>query len=334
MTASTDGNQRRRLSRPLAWVLALSIAIGPILAAQSAAARAASAETPSTGPQPTEHHANTMNAAKATVLGVVEGLTEYLPVSSTGHLMVAQRAMDVGQTDADRAAADSYTVVIQFGAIIAVLVIYWKRVSTMLLGVVGKDRQGRDLLVRLIVAFLPAALVAVLLEAPIKEYLFGAWPVVAAWIVGGGAILALHHRGWDTARGGDDLASLSTRGALTIGLAQILALWPGTSRSLVTLLAGLGVGLSMAAAVEFTFLLGLATLGAASIYETAKNGSQVIDTFGLATPMIGVLVAFVSALVAVKWMVDYLQRHDLTLFGWYRIGAGVLAGSLLLAGVI
>ncbi len=276
-----------------------------------------------------------MNPAKAVLLGLVEGVTEYLPVSSTGHLMVTERALDLGRTSADRDAADSYAVLIQFGAILAVLVVYRARVLSLLRGLVSRDDDGRNLLVALIVAFIPAALVGVAFEDPIKSHLFGAWPVVVAWIVGGVAILVFHQRGLDTARTSQrQLSQLGTRAAFLIGVAQILSLWPGTSRSLVTLLAGLAVGLSLSAAVEFTFLLGLATLGAASVYETAKNGSAVVDAFGVRDPIIGVVVAFVAAVVAVKWMVTYLERHDLRIFGWYRIGIGAAVALALATGLL
>jgi undecaprenyl-diphosphatase len=204
----------------------------------------------------------------------------------------------------------------------------------MLRGVVGRDREGRDLVLALVVAFIPAALVGVVFEQPIKDHLFGAWPVVAAWIVGGVAILWFHRVGLDVPRRGNPLSWLTLRGALIIGLAQVLALWPGTSRSLVTILGGLWVGLSLPAAVEFAFLLGLATLGAATVYETAKNGSEMFNTFGVVDPLIGVVVAFVSAVVAVKWMIGYLQRHDLRIFGWYRIGIGVVVAALLGTGLL
>ena len=130
------------------------------------------------------------------------------------------------------------------------------------------------------------------------------------------------------------LEQISVRTAAIIGAAQILALWPGTSRSLVTILAALFVGLSMPAALEFSFLLGLATLTAATLFETLKNGSELIDTFGILNPLIGFAAAFVSAMLAVRWLVGYLNRHGLELFGWYRIAVGALALVLLATGVL
>jgi undecaprenyl-diphosphatase len=264
----------------------------------------------------------------ALILGVVEGVTEYLPISSTGHLMVANRILDVGQTDDTKDAADSYVVIIQSGAILAVLVLYRKRVAVLFAGLAGRDPVGRNLLQAIIVSMVPAVIIALGLEHAIKDRLFHPWPVVAAWIVGGVAILA-----WTRTRGdrvgGLPLESITMRIALIVGLAQCLALWPGTSRSLVTIVAALLAGLSLPAAVEYSFLLGLATLGAATGYEVLKNGSTVIDTFGWTPVVLGVAVAFVAALAAVRWMVNYLQRHSFSVFGWYRIAAGLVAAVLL-----
>ena len=118
--------------------------------------------------------------------------------------------------------------------------------------------------------------------------------------------------------------SITSRDAVIIGWAQVLALWPGTSRSLVTIVAALLLGMSMEAAVEFSFLLGFVTLGAATGYEMLKNGKTMIDTFGIVVPLIGLVVAFAAAVVSIKWMVGYLRRHDLAIFGWYRLGVAAL----------
>ena len=124
------------------------------------------------------------------------------------------------------------------------------------------------------------------------------------------------------------------RDAGLIGLAQVLALWPGTSRSLVTIVAALLLGLSMAAAVEFSFLLGFATLTAATAYEIVKSGKLMIDTFGIGVPLLGMVVAFGAAVVSIRWMVTYLSRHDLAIFGWYRIGIALIVIGLLATNTI
>jgi undecaprenyl-diphosphatase len=268
---------------------------------------------------------------QAAVLGLVEGVTEYLPVSSTGHLLVAGHLMGLAQDPA----ADAYSIVIQGGAILAVFGLYRRRVWQILQGLAGRDDDGQRLALNLGIAFLPAALLGLLFEAAIKQHLFGLWPITAAWFVGGAAILAINGSGrnrWGGV-GGLELETLVPRWAFLVGLAQCAALWPGVSRSLATILGGLLAGASMAAAVEFSFLLGLLTLGAATIYEALKEGHLIIATFGWMSPVLGFLCAFASAWLSVRWLVGFLQRRGLALFGWYRIVlASVVAAGLVLLG--
>lgn len=276
---------------------------------------------------------DTLTLPKAIVLGVVEGVTEYLPVSSTGHLLVAERMMGLGD-GADKDAADTYTVVVQIGAILAVLGLYRRRFATMVDGVLGRSDEGRSVLIGLVVAFIPAAIIGKVFGDAIKDHLLAPWPVVAAEVVGGVAILVfVANQGRLRVRTGT-LDALGWRQALLIGLAQVLALWPGTSRSLVTILAAMLLGCSLQVAVEFSFLLGFLTLSAASAYELLQNGSTLVDAFGWVNPIIGLVVAGLSAAAAVKWMVGYLERHPLTIFGWYRIGLGAVIAGLLVTGVI
>jgi undecaprenyl-diphosphatase len=273
---------------------------------------------------------NDLRGADATLLGLVEGVTEWLPISSTGHLTVTQDLLGV-----DGDAADSYAIAIQAGAILAVLILYRERFVAMARGARGQDPAGRAILVALILACLPAVAAGLLLEDVIKDRLFGAWPVVVAWFVGGLAILSVARR----RRGrspmvGAPVTALDWQNALIIGVGQTLALWPGVSRSLVTILAATAVGLSVPAAVEFSFLLGFVTLGGATAYETLSSGEEMVDAYGVAVPLLGLAVAFVSALVAMRWMVDYLNRRGLEIFGWYRVAVALVVGSLLVGGVI
>jgi undecaprenyl-diphosphatase len=270
---------------------------------------------------------------KAAILGVVEGVTEYLPISSTGHLLVTQRILGIGEHDSTKDAADSYAIAIQFGAIVAVLVLYRRRVASLFAGLVGRDAVGRRLLVSLACATAPAVIVAVVFERPIKDNLLGPWPVVIAWTVGGLIVLAIASK-VRADRPGSSIEQLRARPALVIGLAQVLAMWPGTSRSLVTILAALAVGMALAAAVEFSFLLGLVTLGGATLYEGAKNGSTMIDAYGAIDPLVGLLFAFLAAVLAIRWMVDYLQTRSLAIFGWERLAAAALTVVLLVTSVI
>ena len=269
-----------------------------------------------------------LSAAQAVILGLIEGVTEYLPVSSTGHLTVAGRLLDIGESDA----LDSYVVVIQLGAIIAVIIAFPKRIAQLAKGLIGRSAEGRRLLIAVLAAFLPAALLGVALGDVIKDRLFGPGPVAAAWIVGGLALVLFAERLRPAA--GRALEELGPRDALIIGVAQAAALWPGVSRSLVTIVAAVLVGLSLPAAVEFSFVLGLATLSAATLYELAKGGGDVVDAYGWATPLLGMVVAFASALVAVRWLLSFLTSHDLRPFGWYRLAIGAVTVGLMATGTL
>ena len=286
-----------------------------------------------------------MTISQAAILGVVEGITEYLPVSSTGHLLLAERIMGIGggafssAEDEQRTkdAIEAYTICIQAGAIIAVLGLYFRRVGQMLAGIGGRDRVGRRISINVIVAFLPAALIGVLFNSQIKALLFGPWPVVVAWFVGGVLILAVHW--WSKRRPAAVLAGLSLeqaswRMALLIGLAQCLAMWPGVSRSLVTIVGGVLAGMSLPAAVEFSFLLGVLTLGAATAYDALKHGQVMLETFTLTSLAVGLISAFFAAVVAIRWMVSYLNKHGLAIFGYYRVALAMVVALLLYRGII
>jgi undecaprenyl-diphosphatase len=253
---------------------------------------------------------------------------------------VTERLLGIGRTPAEKRAADSYAIVIQGGAILAVLLVSLGRIRAMLRGIVGKDRDGLRLLANLAVAFVPAAAIGLLTES-VRARLFGTWPIVGAWIVGGLAILGLVRARSIGVRGGGagpetsgrPLEALAWRQALLVGAAQALAVWPGVSRSLVTIAAAMLIGLSVPAAVEFSFLLGLVTLGAATGYEAVKSGGEIIASFGIVMPLVGFLVAAIFAFLSVRWMVGWLKKRSLSVFGWYRIGIGVVVGALALAGI-
>jgi undecaprenyl-diphosphatase len=273
-------------------------------------------------------------AWKAVILGLVEGVTEFLPVSSTGHLLVTERLLDLGTNSATKDAIDAYTVIVQLGAIVAVLVVSWRRVLDVLNGLIGRSEKGRKLLINLIVSFIPAVFFGLLGKKVIEKHLLRPVPVGLAWIAGGVVILLLASRYRAAAKTGWSMDRLTVRHAAIIGGAQVLALWPGVSRSLVTILAGVLLGMKLRDAVEYSFLLGLLTLGAASVYSIAKDGSLVGDTYGWSSPILGMVVAFVSALIAVKWMIAFLNNRDLTLFAWYRLAAGAVCLGLVVAGTI
>ena len=275
-----------------------------------------------------------LTTPKAVVLGLVEGVTEYLPVSSTGHLLVTEKILDVGQQKSDEAATDTYTVVIQIGAILAVLGIFRNRFTLMIHGVTKRNAEGQALIVSLLLAFVPAVVMALALQDPIKERLLKPWPVVVAWVVGGAVIMAFVANQSRLRERITSISAIPPKIALGIGAAQVLALWPGTSRSLVTILAALVLGCSLTVAVEFSFLLGFLTLSAATAYELLKNGSTLVDTFGIVNPIVGVVVAGIAAFVSVKWMITYLEKHSLQVFAYYRFGVAALVAVLLVTKAI
>jgi undecaprenyl-diphosphatase len=181
------------------------------------------------------------------------------------------------------------------------------------------------------VAFLPAAALGVALDDWIEHVLFGLWYVVAAWLAGGVAILVIarQRRRRGSQHVGRMIEQLTLSGALAIGAIQCLALWPGVSRSLVTILGGVLVGLSLPAAVEFSFLLGMVTLLAATAYKLMDTWPLMIATYDSSVMLLGSLAALVSAWLAMSWMVTYLRRHGMELFGYYRIGLAAVVGSAL-----
>jgi undecaprenyl-diphosphatase len=247
-----------------------------------------------------------MELWKSALLGLVEGVTEFLPVSSTGHLILAERALGIGDDESSR----TFAICIQAGAIAAVLGLYLPRVRAMISG------GERALATKLLAAFLPAAVLGLAAEKWIDAHLFGLRPVIAAWFVGGAAILLLHRR---LAGGDRRIGTIGFGAAIAIGLWQCLALWPGTSRSLATIFGGLLLGLTMEAAVEFSMLLGLLTLGAATAWKGLHHGKAMLADYGATVLVVGFLVAAVSAWVSVRWMIGWLQRRGLGLFGWYRV---------------
>ncbi len=283
-------------------------------------------------PVPAGSSPSAMTVPQAAILGAVEGITEYLPVSSTGHLLVAQSLLGLWKTPEEKDASNAYAICIQLGAILAVFLIFFGRIRQMVLGIFGKDEKGLQLAFHLLVALVPAAVVGVLFESRIKEYLYGVWPIVAAWAVGGlFIILVMRRKG---SEGGRALDEMTWQKALIIGLAQSLALWPGVSRSLATLASAMLLGFSVPAAVEFSFLLGLLTLGGATVFEGVDKGGLIVSTFGWVSPIVGLVVAAITAFLAVRWMISYLTRRSPVLFGWYRLGAAVAAAALALGGLL
>jgi undecaprenyl-diphosphatase len=259
----------------------------------------------------------------AVLLGIVEGITEYLPVSSTGHLVLAGHLL--GLSDDDPATA-SFDIVVQLGAILAVVAHYRALLGQRARGLFSGDATSRRLFVALAVAFAPAAIVGLLLRKAIKAHLFGPGPVAAALIVGGIAMIAIEQ--WLARRSAPpreaSLDDVTIPRALGIGLAQCLSLVPGTSRSMCTIVGGQLSGLSTAAAAEFSFLLALPTLGAATLYEGFKARHVLLTHVGVASLAAGLVVSFFVAWAVIATFLAYLKKHGLVPFGIYRILLGIL----------
>lgn len=274
---------------------------------------------------------------EAIILGLVEGITEFLPISSTGHLLLTNEVLGLngaaqtsaGSTISQKEIADAYAIIIQAGAILAVLLLYWKRILQVLLGILGLSPYGRLLARNLIVAFLPAAILGLLFNDWIEATLFGPLPIAIALILG--SLLMFGVESWRKQQidGSDDMIDLHTLGirqSLFIGLLQCVAMWPGTSRSMMTIVGGYIAGLKPAKAAEFSFLLGLITLTAAAGYKAVSTGPQLLAVVDWKPLLLGILVAFFSAALAVKGLVLYLTRHGLAIFAWYRL---LLAAAVL-----
>ncbi|MEL7472032.1 MAG: undecaprenyl-diphosphate phosphatase [Planctomycetota bacterium] len=283
-----------------------------------------------------------MNLLDAIILGLVEGITEYLPVSSTGHLIIASSLLGLDQPPEMKRAVDAFNIVIQGGAILAVLGLYWPRCMQMLRGVLGKDAKGRRLFFNLVIAFLPAAFLGLLLDDWIESILFRPVPVILALALGGVYMMLVDRWRKKHGQGARSITDLTWRQALLIGCFQVLAMWPGTSRSMMTITGGIFAGLRPREAAEFSFLLGLPTLGGACVYKLAKNLHEsnqegvpnLFETLGWAPVIVGVVVATISAALAVSWLVNFLTRHGLTPFGWYRLALAAVLGGLMLGGVV
>lgn len=274
---------------------------------------------------------------RALVTGLVEGVTEFLPVSSTGHLIVSDRLLGVpaspdvtvsgvkdrkGRAVDQKRAADDYVVIVQFGAILAVLFAYWRRIVALVSGLCRLDPGSVRLGCALIVAFLPAAALGLTAKDFITQHLFSVPVVALALAVGGVLTLLLEARLPSPSASADELTRMDWRQASKVGLWQCLAFVPGTSRSLATILGARHAGLSREASTEFSFLLGLVTLTAASAYKAWSLGPALGLIYPAGNAWLGLAVAAVSAFIAVRWMVGYVSRRGLSPFGWYRIAAG------------
>lgn len=331
----------------LCRILCLAIALiwlPPALAASEKPAPAKSENPPVQSRKPLSR----LSVREALILGVVEGVTEFLPISSTGHLIIVTRLLhlDTEQVLFDRAgepiwyrkssgelltvklATEAYIVVIQIGAILAIVPICWSQFVSMYNGLLGRNPAGRRLLLNLAIAFLPAAFLGFLLHDWVDENLYSIGAVIFA-LVAGSCLMFVADR-WPRfyAQSHSYRNELTPRGAAFIGLLQCLAMWPGTSRPMMTIVGGYFVGLRPGAAAGFSFLLGFVTLSVATLYKGYRSGDLIIQVFGWQNVLFGILVAGLTASVSARFFLRLLLEKGLAPFAWYRLA---LALWLLLA---
>jgi undecaprenyl-diphosphatase len=271
-----------------------------------------------------------MSIPQAVILGVVEGVTEFLPVSSTGHLVIVSDLLGLRDsnhlTQEQYEATQAFEIVIQAGAILAVVLIFGAQLWRMVLGIMGRSPEGLRLLLNVGAAFIPTAVIGLLLHKVIKTYLQSTGPVIFALALGGVGMILVERSRWAKNRrvSGYSLTSLSLRSAVVIGLFQCVSMWPGTSRSMMTIIGGMVVGLHPTAAAEFSFILGLPTLLAATALKAFKEGHLLLEHIGATALAVGLVVAALSAFLAVKAFVAYLNKKGLSIFGWYRIALALV----------
>ena len=254
---------------------------------------------------------------KSVILGIVEGLTEFLPISSTGHLIVAGALLDFNDER-----GKVFEIVIQCGAIFAVCWEFRRRIAQVIMGI-GRDRTANRLVLNLVIAFIPLAALGLAFGKVIKANLFRAETVAITSILGAFVIFAVER--WYRRKGRariDSVDDMRPIDALKVGIAQAFALIPGTSRSGATIIGGLMFGLSRRAATEFSFFLAIPTLLIASAYQMVKERA-LFSSADLGWMSVGVAAAFVSAFLCVRWLLRYISTHDFTPFAWYRIAFGI-----------
>lgn len=251
----------------------------------------------------------------ALLLGLVEGITEFLPISSTGHLILVERALGFSG-----ARAEVFAIFIQIGAVLAVVVEYRQRILAMAGGIFAPS-QDRKLATSVAIAFFPAAAFGLLTHHWISEHLFGPRTVAAALVTGAVAILAIER--WKPPTTVERAQDVGQARALLIGVAQCVSLWPGFSRSAATILGGLLCGLERKTATEFSFFLAIPTLGAATVWDLWKQRGA-LAAGDLLWLLVATAVSFVVAWASIRWLLRFVATHDLTPFAWYRIALGIL----------
>lgn len=268
---------------------------------------------------------DTLVLIKAALLGIVEGLTEFLPISSTGHLILAGDLLNFNDEK-----GKVFEIVIQFAAILAVCWEYRAKLMSVVSGL-PHEEAARRFALNLMVAFLPAAVLGLLFASKIKQYLFAPVPVALAFIAGGLFILWAEKR--DHKINIETVDAMNWKDALKVGCAQTLALIPGTSRSGATIIGGLFFGLSRRAAAEFSFFLAIPTLFGATVYEVVKY-RHLFHAEDIGMFVAGGITSFISAFLCVRWLLRFISHHDFTVFAWYRIVFGLVVLGTAYSGVV
>jgi len=269
---------------------------------------------------------DTVLLAKAAVMGVVEGLTEFLPISSTGHLILAGSLLGF-----DDAKAKVFDIAIQTGAIFAVILVYWQKIRSTLVGL-PTQRQAQRFALNVLIGFLPAVVLGLLFGKLIKEHLFTPAVVATTFILGGIVILWAERRQQRSVRvqAVEDMTPLD---ALKVGLVQCLAMVPGTSRSGATIIGGMLLGLSRKAATDFSFFLAIPTLIGAGVYSLYKERA-LLSMADVPLFAVGLVFSFISAWLCVRWLLRYIATHSFTPFAWYRIAFGIVVLATAWSGLV
>ena len=262
------------------------------------------------------------DAIRAVILGIIEGVTEFLPVSSTGHLLLAERFFDLGAGSF----WNTFTVLIQLGAILAIVVIYFAKLWRIALGMFS-NAQDRRFVIGVLVAFLPAVVVGLIAGKYIKELLFNPWVVCFSLIVGGAVLMWVDQLDHNPRE--HDATAFPLLMYFWIGVAQCLAMIPGVSRSGATIVSAMMFGADKRAAAEFSFFLAIPTMVGAFVYDFYKNRADMTMDHGLVIA-VGFIVSFITAIIVVKTFLDFVTRHGFVLFAWWRVIVGTL-GLIALA---
>ena len=258
-------------------------------------------------------------AVKAFIMGIVEGLTEFLPISSTGHLILAGSLLDFTGEN-----VKVFSIAIQAGAMLSVVWVYRQRIFEVLCGMFAREKERR-FAINVIIAFVPAAVLGLLFAKKIQAFLFYPIPVAAAFIIGGLIILFVERRNENRSGGSrvESVDDMTYMDALKVGIAQAFALIPGTSRSGATIIGGMLFGLSRKVATEFSFFLAMPTLFGASIYSIYKERDLLVAS-DIPLFTVGTVSSFIFAFLCVRWLLRFISSHNFIPFAWYRIAFGIL----------